>query len=51
MADPCCGCRMCGRGRQYVVFVCAEGSDQLQEGKWMDVLPASGYGTDHCFSV
>lgn len=36
MADPCCGCRMCGRGRQYVVFVCAEGSDQLQEGKgWL----------------
>ena len=51
MADDssCCG-MYCGGG-QYAVFFCVKRSDQLQEGKWMDVLFAAGDGTDYCISV
>ena len=38
-------------GGQYAVFFCVKRSDQLQEGKWMDVLFAADDGTDHCIFV
>ena len=40
----------CGGG-QYAVFFCVKRSDQLQEGKWMDVLFVADDGTDYCISV
>ena len=51
MADDssCCG-MYCGGG-QYAVFFCVKRSDQLQEGKWMDVLFVADDGTDYCISV
>ncbi len=33
------------------VFFCVKRSDQLQEGKWMDVLFVADDGTDYCISV
>ena len=38
-------------GGQYAVFFCVKRSDQLQEGKWMDVLFVADDGTDYCISV